>query len=182
MADNLVRGTAYSTVSPDPPNEEEPYEEEPHSFIKAVLAVGLAISLILIFIIWVWPTRYRYDAQHRCVFKYSSPYPNEEWGKVAGTKKFERQVTSTVTNESYRTDRITGEIFTPGKLPGQEGWKLMGLAYDSPGQFLVGGIHGTANTGCTLIYVAYEQSDSPDGPWEEVKPDSNGKPSPSPTK
>jgi hypothetical protein len=67
MADNLVRGTAYSAVTQDPAKEEEPYEEEPYSFIKAVLAIGLAISLILRFIIMVWPTRYRYEVRHRCV-------------------------------------------------------------------------------------------------------------------
>jgi hypothetical protein len=190
MADNLVRGTAYSTVTPDPakeeaPYEEEPYEEEPYSFIKAVVAVGLVISLVLIFIIMVWPTRYRYEVWHRCVFKYSAPYTNEDWGKVAGAKRFKRTVTSTVTNESYRIDRVTGEMFVPGKVQGQEGWKLMGLAYENPGEFLEGGIKGTANTGCKLIYEAYEQSDTPDAPdesWEEVKPGSNDKPSPSPTK
>jgi hypothetical protein len=49
--------------------------------------------------------------------------------------------------------------------------------HQKPGEFLEGGITGTANTGCKIPYVAYEQSDANDGPWEEVKPDLSVKPS-----
>jgi hypothetical protein len=119
-----------------------------------------------------------YEAKMRCVFNYSAPYANWDLRKVASAKQLQRTITTTVTNESYRIDRMTGEMF----MPEQGKWKLIGLAYDKPGEFLEGGITGTANTGCKIPYVAYEQSDAPDGPWEEIKSDPSVKPSPVATK
>jgi len=153
--------------------------------LRKSLIVGLIVTVALIFTVTIWPTRYRYETMHRCLFKYDSPYTNPDWQRrVAGAKQFQRYVSSTIKNESYRVDRISGEIF----IPGQEGWQAIGQKYDKPWEFLESSPYGTwgqTSNGCREHYAVFEQSDTPTGPWEEIKetkPDSNGKPSPSPTK
>jgi len=161
--------------------EDKPHAEKKEYALSQVgkgLIGGFIFGVVLTYVFFVWPTRYRYETKMRCVFDYGAPYANEDFGKVAGAKRLQRAVTTTVTNESYRIDRMTGEMF----MPEHGSWKLIGLAYDKPGEFLEGGIMGTANTGCKIPYVAYEQSDTNDGPWEEVKPDPSVKPSPVATK
>jgi hypothetical protein len=156
--------------------EENPSTEKKQYALSAVgkgLIGGFILGVVLTYATMIWPTKYRYETKMRCVFNYSAPYANEDFGKVASAKRLQRSITTTVTNESYRIDRMTGEMF----MPEQGSWKLIGLAYDKPGEFLEGGITGTANTGCKIPYVAYEQSDANDGPWEEVKPDLSVKPS-----
>lgn len=99
--------------------------------MKRNLVIGFAVGATLILAVTVWPTRYRYETKVRCTFNYRGPYENSDWGGDA-SKRYERSVTSTLKDEFYRVDRITGEVF----VPGQEGWKLIGLAYDKPEEFL----------------------------------------------
>src|SRR5262245_9539470 len=99
--------------------------------MKRNLITGLAVGVTLILAVTIWPTRYRYETKVRCTFNYSEPYENSDWGGES-SKRYRRYVTSTLKAEFYRVDRITGEVF----VPGQEGWKLIGLAYDKPEEFL----------------------------------------------
>lgn len=104
--------------------------------MKRNLIIGLTVGVALVLAVTVWPTRYRYETKVRCTFNFGEPSENSDWGGDA-SKRYKRFVDSTFKDEFYRVDRITGEIFIAGQHPGQEGWKLIGLAYDKPEEFLV---------------------------------------------
>src|SRR5262249_22153012 len=106
--------------------------------MKKNLIIGLAVGVTLILAVTVWPTRYRYETKVRCTFNYDRPITNSYWNEGEDvSKRYTRRVTSTLKDEFYRVDRITGEVFVAGQHPGQEGWKLIGLTYEKPEEFFM---------------------------------------------